>query len=539
MFVSTWRSGLRRYNATTDQFESIIDNTGLLSGETIIYSIHSSEDNQLWLESDNGIIKYDISDKIASIYGKSWGFNSSIITNRGFFRSWDGSFYKGTVDGFIKFHPSDFVYSDHYSAKPFIEKILVNNEVHTVVMNDSSAELELSHNHNNIALELAYINFLSDPSDQYIQYKLEGYDSDWRNSESGEIVYYYKISPGNYTFLLKAMDLDGNWNETSLPIYVTPPWYRTWLAYISYGLLLISGVFITDRVQRRRLIAKERKSAREKELHQAREIKKAYNDLKATQDQLIQAEKMASLGELTAGIAHEIQNPLNFVNNFSEVNKELLEELLVELNNGDKAEIKSIASDIIQNEEKIHFHGRRAESIVKNMLLHSRGDKEQKLPTDINAMIEEFTNLAFHGMRARDKSFQADFKFDLDNKLPQMKVVAQDIGRVILNLVNNAFYEVNKRAKEDADEYKPLVVVSTKKVGDRVEIHIADNGPGIPREIRDKIFQPFFTTKHAGHGTGLGLSLSYDIITKGHNGHLDFKTKEGIGTEFTIQIPIS
>jgi two-component system NtrC family sensor kinase len=278
-------------------------------------------------------------------------------------------------------------------------------------------------------------------------------------------------------------------------------------------------------------------------------IEEAYDQLQATQSQLIQSEKMASLGELTAGIAHEIQNPLNFVNNFSEVNRELLEELLEELDNGNKGEIKNIAADIIQNEEKINHHGRRAESIVKNMLLHSRGDEGQKVPTDINAMMEEYTNLAFHGMRAREKSFQADYRFELDNTIPPLNVVPQDIGRVILNLVNNAFYAVSdaqknrvkgsqaaKAFRTDEEMYRPEVVLRSKMLNGKVEISVQDNGEGIPEHIRDKIFQPFFTTKHAGQGTGLGLSLSYDII-KAHGGELKVETIEREGSNFIITLP--
>jgi signal transduction histidine kinase/ligand-binding sensor domain-containing protein len=542
LFISSWRSGLRKYNASTDQFESIIDYAGLLTSETIIHSIHSSLDNQLWLESADGLINYDILTKTASIYGKSWGFNPSLITNIGFFRSSDGTFYKGTYDGYLKFHPSDFDNTEHQPAKPFIAKIWVDNELHTS-SNDSIDEVELSYNRSNITMELAYINFLSDASDQYIQYKLDGYDNDWRNAESGEMVNFYKIPPGNYTFRLKAMDLYGDWNETSLYINVTPPWYRTWLAYISYGLLFITGIFVTDRVQRRRLVEKERKRAKDKELEQAREIKKAYNELRSTQDQLIQSEKMASLGELTAGIAHEIQNPLNFVNNFSEVNNELIEELEIEsfkpTEKKDEQVIKDLILNIKKNELKIKHHGKRAEGIVKGMLMHSRSSKGEKELTDINAMGEEYLRLAYHGFRAKDKSFNADFKMDVDKKLPKIKVITQDVGRVFLNMINNAFYAVSSKASATEDSrYKPEVTFSTRQLDGKIEIRVCDNGPGIPAKIKDKIFQPFFTTKPAGQGTGLGLSLSYDIVTKGHKGHFEVDTQEGTGTEFIIQLPI-
>jgi len=260
-------------------------------------------------------------------------------------------------------------------------------------------------------------------------------------------------------------------------------------------------------------------------------IEKAYSELKTTQSQLIHSEKMASLGELTAGIAHEIQNPLNFVNNFSDVNIELAEELREEIEKGNTDDAKALASDIIDNEKKIVHHGKRAEAIVKSMLQHSRGSEGVKEPTDINALADEYLRLAYHGFRAKDKSFNADFKTELDENLPKINVVPQDIGRVLLNLINNAFQAVK-------DVEKPEVVISTKKLKEKIEIRMKDNGPGIPDDIKDKIFQPFFTTKSAEQGTGLGLSLSYDIITKGHGGELIVKSEEGVGAEFIIELPL-
>ncbi len=267
---------------------------------------------------------------------------------------------------------------------------------------------------------------------------------------------------------------------------------------------------------------------------------KSMEELKATQSQLVHAEKMASLGELTAGIAHEIQNPLNFVKNFSEVNTELIEELKEEITNGDMEEVKAIANDIADNEQKIIHHGKRADGIVKGMLQHSRTVTSDKEPTDINILVDEYLRLAYHGLRAKDKNFNADFKTELDKTLPKIDVIPQDIGRVLLNLINNALYTVSEKSKNNPDnkKYKPLVSVSTKKTNTQVEIKVTDNGNGISGSILKKIFQPFFTTKPTGEGTGLGLSLSYDIISKGHGGKLSVETKENEGTEFIIQIPI-
>ena len=285
-------------------------------------------------------------------------------------------------------------------------------------------------------------------------------------------------------------------------------------------------------------------------------LKKTVANLRSTQTQLIQSEKMASLGELTAGIAHEIQNPLNFVNNFSEVSKELLDEMKVELDSGNTADAKEIANDVIQNLEKINHHGKRAGDIVKGMLQHSRSSSGVKELTNINKLADEYLRLVYHGLRAKDKDFNATLKTDFDESLSageagigKINIIPQDIGRVLLNLYNNAFYAVQEKQKEVFQTevtpfekvsplYEPVVSVSTKKVDNSILISVKDNGNGIPKNIIDKIFQPFFTTKPTGQGTGLGLSLSYDIA-KAHGGELKVETKEGEGTSFIIQLPSS
>ena len=285
-------------------------------------------------------------------------------------------------------------------------------------------------------------------------------------------------------------------------------------------------------------------------------IEQTLENLKATQSQLIHSEKMASLGELTAGIAHEIQNPLNFVNNFSEVSNELVEELKAERlkvkeNRDDHIE-DEIINDVVQNLQKIKHHGERASEIVKSMLQHSRVSTGEKEMTDINVLCDEYLRLAYHGMRAKDKSFNAEYKLELDPALPKINVVPQDIGRVLLNLINNAFYAVAEaqRAKETAvsearsskteagsRDYKPEVTLITQQLNNSITIRVVDNGPGVAEQVRDKIFQPFFTTKPTGQGTGLGLSLSYDIV-KAHGGELKVESKENEGTEFIIQLPV-
>ncbi len=335
------------------------------------------------------------------------------------------------------------------------------------------------------------------------------------------------------------------------------------LAYVSmsYKDILTAKQKEADKVirmteEKKLLLEKQNELLETKVTQRTEALEKSLADLRATQSQLIQSEKMASLGELTAGIAHEIQNPLNFVNNFSEVSNELLDEMTANLASGNLQPATEIARDVKQNLEKILHHGKRADAIVKGMLQHSRSSSGVKEPTDINALADEYLRLAYHGLRAKDKSFNATTKTDFDPRVGNINIIPQDIGRVILNLITNAFYAVTEKksafvnlsakatAKEEtpADEekmnmYEPTVTVSTKKMNGQTEIRVSDNGNGIPSHIKDKIFQPFFTTKPTGQGTGLGLSLSYDIV-KAHGGELRLETKEGDGSEFVIELPI-
>lgn len=319
-----------------------------------------------------------------------------------------------------------------------------------------------------------------------------------------------------------------------------------------FFLLLIAGILWRNNRHRKKVYALLERQKQETDL-QKMKVEHAFEELKSAQSQLVQREKMASLGELTAGIAHEIQNPLNFVNNFSEVNKELVEELQQELKAGKIDDAIEISNDIKSNEEKINHHGKRADAIVKGMLQHSRSSSGTNEPTDINALCDEYLRLSYHGLRAKDKSFNATMKTDFDETIGNINIVPQDVGRVVLNLINNAFYVVDEKKKsphplKGGEEYEPIVTVSTKRLGSplgdggkpdsyRVEIRVADNGNGIPQKVLDKIFQPFFTTKPTGKGTGLGLSLSYDIV-KAHGGEIKVITKENEGSEFIISLPV-
>ena len=320
---------------------------------------------------------------------------------------------------------------------------------------------------------------------------------------------------------------------------------QQWITYSVLALLFVICIIAW-------MINRNRKKSNQanKILHHKNEVieqekmnaENALTELRQTQAQLIQSEKMASLGELTAGIAHEIQNPLNFVNNFSEVNRELINELVEEVSKGNVEEVKAIANDIKDNEEKINHHGKRADSIVKGMLQHSRQTPGTKQLTNINALCDEYLRLSYHGIRAKDSSFIATFKTSYDESIGNINIIPQDIGRVLLNLFNNAFYAVNERSQQSTvkltDVYQPIISVQTKKINNKVEIKVNDNGNGIAKNIIEKIFQPFFTTKPTGQGTGLGLSLAYDIITKQHNGTIKAESKEGEGSAFIITLPL-
>jgi len=295
-------------------------------------------------------------------------------------------------------------------------------------------------------------------------------------------------------------------------------------------VLLLAIVFWRNSAQRKaaNLLLQEQKE----------EIQNTLSELRTTQNQLVQAAKMASLGELTAGIAHEIQNPLNFVNNFSEINEEMIGDLKEALKSGKTEEAMAIANDVQENEKKVRHHGKRADFIVKGMMEHSRVSTGEKSSTDINVLADEFLKLSYHGLRAKDKSFNSELVMNFDTELPRINIAQQDIGRVLLNLYNNAFYAVNQKAKISSNGYKPTVKVDTLTQNGAVLIRVKDNGTGIPENIREKIMQPFFTTKPTGEGTGLGLSLSYDIVVKGHGGKIDIESKEGEGSEFTIVLPV-
>ena len=510
------------------------------------------KDGLLWLPTIRGLSVFDTKTKSFKSYFEKDGIQKNMRRVQTLVAN-NGNIWLGENNGLNRIVPEKLIQKDPILPKMVITSMGINDSIYSVPDGEIftkavsyTEDLVLKHWQKNLSFNFVALHYLRSEDNLY-SWKLENYDTDWSAPSKERRATYTNLSPGQYTFKVKGANADGVWNEEGASIHITiaPPWWQTWWAYSLYFLLFLFIGYRVHLYQKARTLKKAQEVAQKKELEQAKEIKKAYAELKATQTQLIQAEKMASLGELTAGIAHEIQNPLNFVNNFSEVNRELIEELKEEKAKTKKERDESLEeellTDIDQNLEKISHHGKRADSIVKGMLQHSRTSSGEKEATDINVLADEYLRLAYHGLRAKDKSFNATLETDFDKKIGKIHVIPQDMGRVILNLITNAFHAVQERASlakaSEDDKYQPTVGVSTKKVGETIQIIVKDNGNGIPKKIIQKVFEPFFTTKPTGHGTGLGLSLSYDIV-KAHGGTLQCTSVQNSGTEFIIELPL-
>ncbi len=555
-WLGTYLGGLFLFDRTTGKTQQFTVDDGLLDND--IHGIQEDKAGNLWIPCERGFTRFDPVKKTFARYtadsGLPFPLKRTLLTS--FLKTEDGQFILISTNGVIAFYPSEL----HISTEPPQVQLetFAHNNPQSADAETTTEELygkqkvEVPHDQNRISFNYVALHF-ENPSQNQYAYKLQGYDKNWVQAGAQRSVTYTNLSPGTYTFKVKASNSDGIWNEKGAMIVVVihPPWWTTWWAWALWILMFVSVVygFITFRSRKLlhdKKILEHKVHIRTEEVMQQKEeieaqhdnLEKAFQELKLTQTQLVQSEKMASLGELTAGIAHEIQNPLNFVNNFSEVSIELLEELQQEAKAGHETEVLAIAGDISQNLEKINHHGKRADSIVKSMLEHSRSASRQKELTNVNQMADEYMRLAYHGLRAKDKSFNADLVTQLDHDLPKVNGIGQEIGRVLLNLFNNAFYAVNQKSKTAGPDYKPEVSVSTAFANGQVLITVKDNGVGIPDAIKEKIMQPFFTTKPTGEGTGLGLSLSYDIVVKGHGGKIEIDTKEGEFTEFRVYLPV-
>ena len=531
LYIKT-TEGMRKFSEQeqdflpTDAFEEV---------ESEIWDFNQDKSGIIWFESTSGkklVLKRNEHGK----YVKDNTPNSiAPYLSLYDFMDEDSIRWFGSPKGLIRYDAK----KDQPNQKPFFTLIRrIETKTDTIPLPFYGRKKDLApaeRKENSYRFEFAAPYFEDEKKTKYQTY-LEGFDPDWVDWNDNHFKEYTNLSSGAYIFHVRALSYTGRISEEAVYSFVVlAPWYATWWAYVLYAFL-IAGIITGIVKWRSRKLKAENRHLEERVNERTAALEKSLSELQSTQAQLIQSEKMASLGELTAGIAHEIQNPLNFVNNFSELTVELIEEMSEEIEKGDYEEVQAIAADVKENLTKIHHHGKRAGSIVRGMLAHSRKSSSEKEETDINALADECLRLSFHGLRAKDKSFQAEFKLEQDPHLPKIQIVSQDIGRVLINLINNAFYAVSDQARNGIKGYKPTVQVITSFKGSEVEISVMDNGPGIPKSIQDKIFQPFFTTKPAGSGTGLGLSLSYDIV-KAHGGKLTLESEEGKGTVFRILLP--
>lgn len=569
MWIGSAGNGLYRYKDGT--FTSYTPSIGLYDYN--VYTVLEDQFGYLWMDCNRGIFKVnkkelnDYADgKISLItstaYTTADGMKSSECdgaTTPSAWKTRSGVLCFPTVKGVAMINPAELTINTIPPAVVIDEAIADGKEM----KKDGTSELKAGTN--KLEFHYAGISFIG-PEKVHYKYQLEGYDKDWVDAETRRDAYYTNLSPGHYTFKVIAANNDGVWNETgaSIAFYLRPFFYQTgwFLGICIFGFVAVGpGIYLfrvrqlkQRQLELTRLVrekTKEIQSEKEKteqafqEAEQHRhEAEKALKELQETQRQLVLSEKMASLGQLTAGIAHEIKNPLNFVNNFASLSIDLMEELQEEFKKKEdtfdaktKENIEELMTNLRQNVTKINEHGKRADSIVKGMLLHSRGKAGERQETDLNALLSEYVNLAYHGMRAIDSSFNVTFENSYDEKIGKVNVVPQDLSRAFLNIVNNACYSANEKKKKNNGNFSPTVRVTSKNLGDSFEVRVRDNGNGIPQSVLDKIFNPFFTTKPAGIGTGLGLSLTYDIITQEHKGKIEVNTQEGEFAEFILTIP--
>lgn len=550
IYVGTYGGGLNLINPKeVSAVRSFNENDGL--PDNIILAISSDSNNDIWFSTGNGIsnLKQQAGEKFVfrnfnELDGLQYKYNSGSVTVLG-----KNVLVFGGVNGLSIFNPDEIIYNTNKPAVVITSFKLFDKEYKLDSLISLKKYIELNYNQNFLSFEFSGLNYVFPDKNSYA-YILEGSEKEWVNAGIRRYVAYTNLDHGTYRFRVKAANNDGIWNEEGayITIVINPPFWRTWwfytLAFI-FIVLSILGIFQlrTRNLRRANTLLERRVEERTRQLIEEKEkvekksveLEQALNDLKQTQQQLIQSEKMASLGQLTAGIAHEIKNPLNFVNNFSKLSQELIDEFLESKSEEDRQDIINMLK---QNVAKIHEHGARANNIVSSMMMHARQSTNDKQLTDLNKLLDDTTTLSFQGMRSTHIDFSCSIKRNFAKDLPKSVIIQQDISRVILNLLNNAFYAVNERNKKQTSGYEPTVSVSSALIGNKIRISIKDNGTGIPEDIKEKIFQPFFTTKPTGQGTGLGLSLSYEIM-KAHGGDMMVESKAGEYTEFIITLPIA
>jgi len=559
MWVGTQKGLIVLDAATAKMIHHFTTETGLPADNAISFSI-SPKTGNVWVGSNRGLSEIDADNyKVLRTLTKSDGLISNEVWLYGSVKvDNDGHIYYGTANGLTIYNPS----MDGPNLSPPILHLL------------SADILYQSGGRNEAVFEYVALSFANIAGISY-KTRLKGYEKDW-SAETTEKRLRYTNLPAYFNtkkYTLEVIAVNESGIAAAQPLqyefYIEPVWWLRWWAFLSYIIILGVAVFIVDRVQRRRLIRKERDLSRLREaelqaetaiakskvaeaqanvlqaenekkalaLQKAQELEIAYHELKAAQNQLIQSEKMASLGRLATGIAHEIKNPLNFINNFAELSVELVDELKKAKIEMDEEEMDAIMESLKHNSSKIEEHGKRADSIVRSMMQHARGGRSTYEYYDLNYLIEKYADLAYHGKKTLFSGTDTILIKHLDPNLEQVKMIVQDLGQVLLNLIGNAFDAVAEKKACMKDCYDPLITLSTHQHQHTVEIRISDNGPGIPEEIQEKVFEPFFTTKPTGEGTGLGLSISYDIITQGHNGTLRFTSSKEMGTTFVIILP--
>ncbi|MDF2432252.1 MAG: hypothetical protein JWP44_1883, partial [Mucilaginibacter sp.] len=568
LWVANYYKGLLEFDRKAGHYiRTINEDNGLLFNS--ISDINEDKNGFLWVSSVRGLTRINPGDFTVKTYPINTILPGKSILSNYNLSSINNLMLMALTDGIVLFNPNDLS-GNPYPPDVHIEKISYSNPASAsdrIISRFTYGfkQLELPWNQSKITFSYIALHYANPELNKYA-YRLDGYDKHWVSSGTQRSATYTNLPPGVYSFHVKAANSDGVWNnrDDSFIVIIHSPWWQMWWAWMIYVVLFMTAVYTFIMYRSRKLehhkrILEHKVHIRTQEVIQQKEeietqrdsleeqrnyLVKTLSELKVTQAQLIQSEKMASLGELTAGIAHEIQNPLNFVNNFSEVNLEMITELKEERQKNEKDEKlqNDLIEDILTNLQKISHHGKRADFIVKGMLLHSRTHSGERQLTNINILADEFLKLSFHGFRAKDKSFAADMVTHFDHNLPRMNVIQQDVGRVLLNLFNNAFYAVNQKLKTAGPGYKPTVEVSTEFLSSSTGsgtliIKVKDNGVGIPDAIKAKIMQPFFTTKPTGEGTGLGLSLTYDMVVKGHGGSVNVESTEGEGSEFTITLP--
>ncbi|HAC15856.1 MAG TPA: hypothetical protein DCE78_07930 [Bacteroidetes bacterium] len=556
-------SGLYRIDTSSFQMDLLFQSDASIFTDLSQESLYEDSEGYLWLPSQLGLIKLDPITQTLTYLQSRPDYGLQVFRTPTQLST--GEFVAPGIGGYLRFDANNQVLVADINNIHVTDIRAGSTVFKTLTKPDP---VSISHSENNITFSYLALNY-SNPQVTRYRYRIVGYNDNWVEVGSQRMVFLANLPPGNYTFEVQAAQQYGTFGDITATqqFIVLPPWWRTIPAYILFALIFGGSIFAVDRFQRKRLLTQERERTREKELEQAQKIKVAYvnlevahENLKSAQTQLVQQEKLASLGQLTAGIAHEIKNPLNFVNNFSSVSVEMLDDAILDLKSLkkdlQKADINAdallkttdetlhVLNDVRINLSKIHDHGTRADGIVKSMLLHSRGGSGKRESTDFNFVVKEYVNLAYHGMRASKNPISVDIEMNLGEYVGEFSMISEDFSRVVLNLCNNAFDALRDKINAQTDDpksklsesvaFKPVLKVRTSRNGKTVLLEIEDNGPGIPDDIRDKILQPFFTTKKGTMGTGLGLSITHDII-KAHGGELYIESEPG-KTVFSITL---